>query len=131
MIRIPTRTHGIIDYIAGSAMIAAPFLMKDGQSLEEGVESINGVEGTVLAAVGAATLAQNLISDHELGAMKVLNMPAHLLVDVATGVLLAASPWLLNMNPKARLPIAALGLGIAVMGLLTEMQSEEDGSDEE
>jgi hypothetical protein len=136
MLRIPTKTHGIIDYVTGAAMLAAPFIMNGENNdtmteMSEMVEENSGIsEATVLAAMGGAILTQNLMTDHEVGAVKFMDMKAHLLVDIAAGVMLAASPWLLNLNPKSRLPFAALGLGIAAMGLLTSTRPEDDEDDE-
>jgi hypothetical protein len=140
MIRIPTKTHGIIDYLTGAAMLAAPMIMNGQKTasaalVEEEDEMFTGEEGgisesTVLAAMGGAILTQGLMTDYELGAIKMMDMKAHLLVDVAAGVMLAASPWLLNLSPKTRLPFAALGLGIAAIGLLTNVNTGDEDADE-
>jgi hypothetical protein len=126
MIRIPTRTHGIIDYITAATLLAAPLLTKNGKIEHNDEENPGGSEGKVLAVMGASILTQSLMTDYEMGAIKVIDMPAHLLVDVAGGVLLAASPWLFGMNPRARLPIAAIGLGIAALGLLTNTRPSDE-----
>jgi hypothetical protein len=131
---IPTRTHGIIDYITGATLLAAPLVTKNTMTDEnDGQQNSGNIEGKVLATMGATILAQSLMTNYELGAVKKISMKAHLLSDVAGGVMLAASPWLFNMNPKARLPIAALGLGIAALGLMTQTappDQNEDGNEE-
>jgi hypothetical protein len=112
-------------------MLAAPLLMNYGKAEDGAEESSNGSEGTVLGAMGATILAQSLMTDYELGAMKVIDMKAHLMADVAGGILLAATPWLFNMSPRARVPFAVLGFGIAVIGLLTNTQPQDDEEDNE
>ena len=43
---------------------------------------------------GLAGAGYGLITDHELGVLKVLPMPTHLAFDAAKGVFMASSPWL-------------------------------------
>ena len=83
---ITPRLHGVLDYMTGSALMAAP--------------SALGLEGTragrTLRAVGAAQTGYSLFTRYKLGAVKVLPFKAHLALDAAGAVGLAASPWLLG-----------------------------------
>jgi hypothetical protein len=82
---IPTGVHGALDYLASGVNLAFPRLL----GLHDApwaarVPRIDGVAGA----------GYSLITDYELGALKVLPMPVHLAFDAAKGVFMAASPWL-------------------------------------
>ena len=81
---IPTRVHGALDYLASGVNLAFPRLL----DLHDApwaalVPRIDGLAGA----------GYSLITDYELGALKVVPMPAHLALDAAKGVFMAASPW--------------------------------------
>ncbi len=82
---IPTEIHGALDYLASAVNLAFPRLL--GLRAAPGAALVPRVDG--LAGAG-----YSLITDYELGALKVLPMPAHLALDAAKGVFMAASPWL-------------------------------------
>ena len=100
---IPTRVHGILDYATGLLLIAAPWLLGFARY---------GAETWIPVLLGAGALAYSLLTDYELGLVKVLPMKAHLALDAASGVLLAASPWLFGFAGRGRrywLPHALMG----------------------
>jgi hypothetical protein len=81
---IPTRTHGVIDYLLmGALLIVAPYLLgfADGTAAR-----------WVPQIVGAGLIGASLLTDYELGVVRMIPMPVHLGLDVAAGLLLAASP---------------------------------------
>jgi len=61
-------------------------------------------------AMGASALVYSVLTDYELGAMRIIPMPAHLALDAASGGMLAASPWLLGFAGRVWKPHVALGL---------------------
>jgi hypothetical protein len=82
---IPTGVHGVLDYLASGLNLTFPGVL----GLHDApwaalVPRIDGLAGT----------GCSLITDYELGAFKVLPMPAHLAFDAAKSLFLAASPWL-------------------------------------
>ena len=81
---IPTGVHGALDYLASGVNLAVPRLL----DLHDApwAALVPRIDG--LAGVG-----YSLITDYELGALKVVPMPAHLALDAAKGVFMAASPW--------------------------------------
>ncbi len=84
---IPTKIHGALDYLASGVNLVFPRLL--------------GLHDAPWAARvpridGAAGAGYSLITDYELGALKVLPMPAHLAFDAAKGAFMAASPWLFD-----------------------------------
>ncbi len=113
---IPTKTHGIIDYATGSALLAAPELFK-----------LKDVPAAALAPriAGGGATAYSLLTNYELGVRKVLPMKAHLALDAASGVLLAASPWLFGYAKAGRkywLPHVVVGAGEVLAALTTKTQ---------
>ena len=90
---IPTSVHGAIDYLTGGALLAAPEVL----GLNDEPRA-----ALVLRSAGGGALAYSLITDYELGLIRLLPVPAHLAMDAASGVLVAASPWLLGFANRGR-----------------------------
>ena len=111
---IPTRVHGIIDYIVGLLLIAAPFLFgfADGTAAQ-----------WVPNMLGLSALVYSLLTKYELSAAKIIPMPVHLGLDVASGLLLAASPWLFGFSERVWLPHVVVGVAEIIIPLLTQRQS--------
>jgi hypothetical protein len=68
--------------------------------------------GKVLQIAGGIATAQSLMTDYELGLVKVIPMRAHLTLDAASGAMVAASPWLFgfaNDGTRYWLPHAIVG----------------------
>jgi hypothetical protein len=107
---IPTRTHGVIDYLMGALLILAPYLLgfADGTAAQ-----------WIPQVVGAALIGASLLTDYELGVVRVIPMPVHLFLDVAVGALLAVSPWLFGFADRVAWPHLILGLLEIGMGLTT------------
>ena len=106
---IPTRVHGLLDYLVGLLLIAAPWLFNFARG---------GTETWVPVALGAGALVYSLFTNYELGAVKRLLMPTHLTLDLLSGLLLAASPWLFGFSEFVYVPHLVLGLleiGAALM----------------
>jgi len=68
-----------------------------------------GAETWVPFTLGVSALIYSLLTDYELGAVRVLSMPMHLLLDAMSGILLAASPWLFGFSDYVHLPHVILG----------------------
>ena len=100
---ISTRTHGVLDYLTGGALLAMPKML--------GIGDVP-TSARVLVLAGAGAAAYSAITDYELGLLRLLPMPAHLALDAASGVLLASSPWLFGFagkGPRYWLPHVAVG----------------------
>jgi hypothetical protein len=106
---IPTRIHGVIDYLTGLVLIVAPFVF----GFADG-----GAAQWVPIILGAAILLMSIMTDYELSLAKVIPMPLHLGVDAAGGLLLAASPWLFGFADQVFWPHLIIGLmeiGVSLM----------------
>jgi hypothetical protein len=98
---IPTRIHGMLDYASGLLLIALPYLLgfADG-TIQQWLPQILGV----------AAIFYAIFTDYELGAVRAMPMRVHLFLDGASGMLLAASPWLFGFHERVWLPHLVLGL---------------------
>jgi SPW repeat len=96
-----TRMHGMADYLVGIILILAPYLLgfADGTAAQY-----------VPQIVGVGTIIYSLLTDYELGAMRVIPMPVHLGLDFASGLLLLASPWLFGFADRITWPHVLFGL---------------------
>jgi hypothetical protein len=112
---IPTRVHGVLDYSWSALLAATPWLAGSGG---------RGRETEVALAFAAGATAYSLLTDYELGAAGVLPMRTHLRLDVAGGLLLAASPWLLGFAGRVWAPYAGFGLFSVAAGLLTQTRPQ-------
>jgi len=113
---ISTRTHAIIDYLTGPALVAAPSLLGIGDAR---------VASLAPRLAGSGATAYSLLTDYELGAVKALPMRAHLALDAMSGGLLAAAPWLsgdAHRGPRYWLPHALVGAGEVAASLMTKTE---------
>ena len=114
---IPTRVHGIADYLGGVALLLAPNLF--------GFSDIGGAAVWVPRVLGVVILVQSLATRYELGVVKLLPMRLHLMNDYAASLFLAASPWLFGFHDRpanAWVPHVVVGLGVFVLTLLTQTE---------
>ena len=98
---IPTRVHGVLDYLVGLLLIASPWLFAFAE---------NGAETWVPVLLGAGAIAYSLITDYELGVIPVIKMPVHLALDAGSGLFLAASPWIFSFDERVWIPHVVFGL---------------------
>lgn len=106
---IPTKTHGVIDYVVGIVLIVAPFLF--------GFADVPAARNSAWI-VGIGSLIYSLLTNYELGLIKALPVRLHLGLDIIAGIFLAASPWLLDYADEIFWPHLLVGLaevGIACM----------------
>ena len=96
-----TRTHGILDYIVGILLIATPWLFGFAQ---------DRAETWIPVLLGAGALLYSLLTDYEFGVWRIIPMRTHLALDVASGLFLAASPWLFDFADLVYWPHLAFGI---------------------
>lgn len=97
---IPTRVHGVLDYLVGTMLILAGAAWL----------GANNAAGAVPLVLGAATILYSLVTAYELGAIRVLPMRAHLALDLISGIFLALSPWILGFTDRVWAPHLLAGL---------------------
>ena len=106
---IPTKTHGIIDYIVAVLLIVAPYLFGFANG---------GAAQWVPMLLGASIIVYSLLTRYELSAAKLIPMPVHLGIDALGGILLIASPWLFGFADLIWWPHVLVGIAeIAVVAM--------------
>ena len=108
---ISTKVHGVMDYLMGVLLIAAPWLLNFAR---------NGAETWVPVILGVGVILYSLITDYELSMAKTLSMKTHLTLDILSGIFLAASPWIFGFNEYVYLPHLILGILEVGAGFMTE-----------
>ncbi|MCJ8520977.1 hypothetical protein ABID21_004841 [Pseudorhizobium tarimense] len=108
---IDTKTHGIIDYLTGVLLLIAPYLFGFANG---------GIEQWLPQLLGAMILVMSLLTNYELSVAKLIPLKVHLAVDIAGGVLLAASPWLFGFSQTIWWPHVLVGLMEIVVPLVTK-----------
>ena len=98
---IPTRVHGMMDYLMGVVLIAAPWLF----GFDEG-----GAKTWLPVVLGTGVILYSLFTDYELAVVRRIPMSVHLMLDLAGGVVLAASPWIFGFADDVWVPHVVLGL---------------------
>jgi hypothetical protein len=115
---IPTRTHGVIDYLTAVVLIVAPWLF----GFADG-----GPAQWVPVILGVGIIFYSVLTDYELGAAKVIPMPMHLVLDIGGGIVLAASPWLFGFADLIVWPHVLVGLMEIIVSVLTRRQPARSG----
>ncbi len=115
---IPTRVHGMMDYLVGALLVAAPWLF----DFDRG-----GAETWVPVVLGAGAILYSLFTDYEMGAVRRLPMPTHLTLDMASGVLLAISPWLFGFSEIVWAPHLLIGIIEIATAMMTQRVPADGG----
>src|SRR5690349_4863756 len=98
---IPTRVHGILDYVSGAVQIIAPWVISS---------EATHLERQLPAALGAGILGYSALTAYELGAFRVIPMPVHLRLDMLSAAVLLAAPWAFGFSGTAKAAYTAIGL---------------------
>ena len=111
-----TRVHGMADYLVGIILILAPYLLgfADGTAAQY-----------VPQILGVGAIIYSLLTDYELGAMRVIPMPVHLGLDFASGLLLLVSPWLFGFADRIAWPHVLFGLIEIGASLVTQTRAHD------
>ena len=110
---IPTRIHGIADYVVAPIVIGLPF-----------VYGWTGGQRWTLVAIGVFTIVYSLCTDYELGAVRILTMPTHLLLDALFGVLMLALPWVWNFSHDSVVPMSVIGVLALILTITTKTTAQ-------
>jgi hypothetical protein len=98
---ISRKVHGYLDYIVAVLLISAPWIFNF---------YMGGAETWVPVILGISTIIYSLMTDYELGAIKIIPMNVHLIIDAIAGILLIASPWIFNFNEYITTPHIIAGV---------------------
>ena len=114
---IPAYVHGIFDYIGAVGLMAVPYIF--------GFSEMGGPAVWIPRILGLVILVQSLMTDYEVGVIKMLPMKMHLMNDYIAAVFLAASPFLFGFYNEAYtvwLPHVVVGITVLLVSLATETE---------
>jgi len=120
---IPTTVHGVLDYLGGIILIIAPNIF--------GFDNVGGAAVWLPRILGVAFLLMALLTDYELGIVKVIPMSAHLGIDIVASILLAVSPFVFGFsdNPSnVWLPHVVVGVAYLIITLLTQTEPHHEAT---
>lgn len=114
---IPTSVHGVLDYLVGIALIAAPWIF--------GFAYVGGAAVIVPIVLGIVLILYSLVTKYELGipGIKFLPMPYHLVIDFVAAAFLAVSPWLFGFAsrpPNVWLPHLVVGIVVILVVIFSQ-----------
>lgn len=117
---IPTRVHGMLDYGVGLLLVIAPWLF---------AFSGNSPATMIMVVMGLAAIVYSLLTNYELGAVHAIPMNGHLIIDLLSGLLLVASPWLFGFADRIAWPHVTFGLlEIGVVMLSSKVPGTRGGT---
>ena len=116
---LPTRIHGVLDYLMGLLLIASPWIF----NFDDG-----GPRQWIPIILGAGVILYSLMTDYELGVVKAIPMSMHLMLDAGGGLFLAASPWLFGFADEVWEPHLILGLLEIGAAMITRLDPDRDRS---
>lgn len=114
---IPTRIHGLVDYVVGSTLIAAPRLLGFANG---------GAKQRVPVVLGAAVIGYSAFTNYERGLVKAIPVKTHLGLDVLTGIVLASSPWVFGFADRIWWPHVVFGLASIIVPQFTQTEPAYD-----
>jgi len=115
---IPTKVHGVIDYLMGILLIAFPWVFDFNRG---------ALETWIPVILGVGALVYSVMTDYELGLTRTLSMPAHLTLDLVSGILLSVSPWIFGFADYVYMPHLVLGIIEIGAALLTKREPSNEG----
>lgn len=116
---IPTKVHGILDYVVGAALIVAPWLF--------GFAGVGGAAVIIPIVLGAGLIVYSLFTKYEWGPFGFIPMPVHLAFDIVASLFLALSPWIFGFAGQAAnvwLPHVVVGATVIVVVIFSQTQPE-------
>ena len=110
---IEPRVHGFIDYFIGILLVVGPTLFNFENAIEVFIPTLFGV----------IEITFSLLTRYEFGLFPVMSMRQHVRLDMITGALLAASPWIFGFAGYIWQPHVALGGLQMLVALFTRTYS--------
>jgi hypothetical protein len=114
---LPTKVHGVLDYVVGLALILAPNIFQ--------FADVGGPAVFIPRLLGVVLIAYSLFTRYEWGVIKVISMPYHLIVDFVAALFLAVSPFLFGFSNKGAnvwLPHVVVGIAVILVVIVSKTQ---------
>jgi hypothetical protein len=114
---IPTKLHGVADYVVGLIVIGLPFLF-----------GVGGGPRAALVLLGTFVILYSVLTDYELGAVRFLRIRFHLLLDALFGAAMLIAPSLLDFPADARWPVYVIGALSLLLASTTQRRAQGTAS---
>ena len=114
---LPTKVHGVLDYVVGIALILAPNIFQ--------FSSMGGPAAWIPRVLGVVLIVYSLVTNYEWGVFKLVAMPYHLVIDFLAALFLAASPFIFGFfrdSPNVWLPHLVVGIAVLLVVIVTQTQ---------
>jgi hypothetical protein len=111
---ISSRTHTYIGAVVGAVLIVAPWIFQ--------FDEVDAAKWSAIG-VGIFVLVNELVTTSPAAPLKIVPMRVHVILDVATGIFLLATPFLFGFadeDANAWVPHIIVGLLIAGYALVTD-----------
>jgi hypothetical protein len=115
---IPTKVHGLLDYLMGAFLAISPWVFQFNGG---------GAKQWIPILLGVAMIIMSLCTNYEWGAARTVPMRTHLMIDLMSGIFLAVSPWLFGFADEVYLPHLVLGILEVGAALLTKTEPSKHG----
>ena len=110
---IPTTAHGLADYIVGFIVVGLPFYF-----------GWTGASRIAFVTLGLLVICYSLLTDYELGLLRILRIRLHLLLDVLFGLGMLAAPTLLRLPNGSRTPVYVIGVLSLVLSITAKIRAQ-------
>jgi len=121
---LPTKIHGVLDYLVGIALIAAPTIF--------GFRAVGGPAVVIPTVIGIVLIAYSVFTNYEWGIVKKVPMGYHLLVDYLASGFLALSPFVFGFADRGVnvwLPHTVVGLTVIAVVMVSKPGISVPGSE--
>jgi hypothetical protein len=112
---LPTRLHGVVDYVWGLALLASPWVL--------GFADVPAAKWIAIV-FGIGAILYSLVTAYELGLVPLLPMRLHLMLDGLAGFVLAITPWGFGFAEQVFWPFVLFGLFSVAASLVTRLHPE-------
>jgi hypothetical protein len=112
---IPTKIHGIIDYVSGLILILTPVIF--------GFAELTGAPVLIPRILGVTIIIMSLLTRYEVGLVTLISFRIHLAIDYIGGFILATSPWFFGFSSLSKnvwLPHLFAGIILFAIALISE-----------
>ena len=108
---VPSSVHGIVDYVIAVALMGAPNLVQ--------FPGDGGAAEWLPRLLGVAVFVLALLTDYEVGPVKIVPMRTHLALDALVGLTLVAGAFVFGfLGGPWQLWLPHLAVGIAELGFV-------------
>jgi hypothetical protein len=112
---LPTRLHGVVDYVWGLALLASPWVL--------GFADVPAAKWIAIV-FGIGAILYSLVTAYELGLVPLLPMRLHLVLDGLAGFILAITPWGFGFAEQVFWPFVLFGLFSVAASLVTRLDPQ-------